>query len=95
MNVDVEIYLNQFFSFFEKNPNSLIELIGGLDKNIFYNKIKEQCYINLNKGEDVAITRSQIIEIIGNLFKNQKNETIIEKTNRLFQDTKFGLIYLN
>jgi hypothetical protein len=95
MNVDVEIYLNQFFSFFEKNPNSLIELIGGLDKNIFYNKIKEQCYINLNKGEDVAITRSQIIEIIGNLFKNQKNETIVEKTNRLFQDTKFGLIYLN
>lgn len=95
MNVDVEIYLNQFISFFEKNPNSLTELIGDINKDDFFNKVKEQCYINIEKGDDVSLTRSQIIEIVGGLLKSQKNDTLVEKTNKLFQDTKFGQFCLN
>ena len=37
-NVDVEIYLNQFISFFDKNPNDLIDLIGDINKGVFYKK---------------------------------------------------------
>lgn len=95
MNVDVEIYLNQFISFFEKNPNSLTELIGDINKDDFFNKVKEQCYINIEKGDDVSLTRSQIIEIVGGLLKVQKNDTLVEKTNKSFQDTKFGQFCLN
>lgn len=95
MNVDVEIYLNQFISFFEKNPNSLTELIGDINKDDFFNKVKEQCYINIEKGDDVSLTRSQIIEIVGGLLKSQKNDTLVEKTNKLFQNTKFGQFCLN
>jgi hypothetical protein len=95
MNVDVEIYLNQFIFFFEKNPNSLTELIGDINKDDFFNKVKEQCYINIEKGDDVSLTRSQIIEIVGGLLKSQKNDTLVEKTNKLFQDTKFGQFCLN
>jgi hypothetical protein len=95
MNVDVEIYLNQFISFFEKNPSSLTELIGDINKDDFFNKVKEQCYINIEKGDDVSLTRSQIIEIVGGLLKVQKNDILVEKTNKLFQDTKFGQFCLN
>jgi len=35
---DVEIYLNQFVSFFEKNPNDLLNLIGDIHKEIFLEK---------------------------------------------------------
>jgi hypothetical protein len=95
MNVDVEIYLNQFISFFEKNPDSLIELIGHIDKNDFFNKVKEQCYYNIEKGDDVTLTKMQIIDIVGNLLKLEKKENIIVKTEKVFQETNMGKIYLN
>jgi hypothetical protein len=95
MNIDVEIYLNQFISFFEKNPNSLIELIGDIDKNEFFSKVKEQCYININKGDDVSLTRTQIIDIIVGLLKIEKKEIIENKTENIFQETSMGKIYLN
>ena len=46
-NVDVEIYLNQLISFFEKNPNDLMDLIGDTHKETFYQKVKEQCEKNV------------------------------------------------
>jgi hypothetical protein len=95
MNIDVEIYLNQFISFFEKNPNSLIELIGDIDKNEFFSKVKEQCYININNGDDVSLTRTQIIDIIVGLLKIEKKEIIENKTENIFQETSMGKIYLN
>ena len=46
-NVDVDIYVNQFISFFDKNPEELKILIGDVDKNEFYLKVTEQCYVNV------------------------------------------------
>ena len=34
--IEVDIYMNQLVSFFEKNPNDLISLIGELQKDDFF-----------------------------------------------------------
>lgn len=94
MNVDVEVYLNQFKSFFENNPNSLIELIGDIDKNDFFDKVRVQCHLNLEKGEDVSLTKTQIIDIVSELVKTEKKKIMI-KTKNIFQSTNFGEICLN
>jgi len=53
-NVDVEIYINQFITFFNNNPNDLIELIGDVLKDDFYERVKLQSLDNFNNGEDVS-----------------------------------------
>lgn len=94
-NVDVEIYLSQFMSFFEKNPSSLDELIGNLNKDDFFNKVEQQCYSNLENGEEVSLTKTQIVQIIADLFNGEKKETISNKIESVFQKTKIGDICLN
>lgn len=94
MNVDVEIYIKNFINFFENNPNELIDLIGDDLKEVFYDKVKEQCYINLDNGEDIVLTQKQLIEIVVSIKKVKPNiKTLL--TNGVFQQTKFGLISLN
>lgn len=95
MNVDIEIYLSQFISFFDKNPDSLRELIGGLNKDEFYYKVKEQSIINHEKGEDVSLTRTQLIDVVKNLMKVRESENVSKKLNGIFQKTNFGEICLN
>ena len=63
-NVDVEIYLNQLIGFFDKNPNDLIDLIGDLLKETFYEKVREQCIKNSEQGGEVSLTQKQIINIV-------------------------------
>jgi len=40
MNVDVQIYLSNFKSFFNNNPNDLINLIGDGDKDMFFELVE-------------------------------------------------------
>ena len=63
-NVDVEIYINQFITFFNNNPNDLIELIGDVLKDDFYDRVKQQSLDNIENGEDVSLTQKQIISIV-------------------------------
>ncbi len=95
MNVDVEIYLNQFKTFFDNNPTSLKELIGEINKELFYNKVKEVCYLNDEKGDDVSLTRTQIIDIVVSLIDVVKTDNIETKVNGVFEKTKFGDICMN
>ena len=96
MNIlDVEIYIKQFIDFFEKNPNDLIDLIGDNLKEDFYKKVKEQSFKNYNNGDDVSLTRQQIIDIVVSLKKGNQLESTEEVINKISQKTKFGLIYLN
>jgi hypothetical protein len=92
-NLDVEIYLNQLISFFEKNPNDLIQLIGNDLKTLFFEKVEEQCYRNIENGDEISLTHKQLIDIVV-LLKNGNNvdEKLIQG---VFQKTKFGLISLN
>ena len=93
-NVDVEIYMNQLIKFFDENPNDLIDVVGEENKELFYKRIKEQCFKNLEKGEEISLTRNQFLEIVSNLKKSDK-ESIVKVFNGVFQRTKYGDISLN
>lgn len=92
MNIDVEIYIKNFINFFEKNPNELMELIGEDLKEVFYEKVKELCYKNLDAGLDLIPTRTQLIDIVVSLKKNPKG---ILTLDGVFIETKYGLFSLN
>lgn len=93
-NVDVEIYMNQLIKFFNENPNDLIDVVGEENKELFYEKIKEQCFKNLEKGEEISLTRNQFLEIVAKIKKTDK-ESIVKVFNGVFQRTKYGDISLN
>ena len=96
-NIDCEIYVSQLISFFENNPNDLMLLIGDLQKEDFYDKLRGQCYKNIQNGEDHIITKQQIVDIIIEL----KIPQLIEEANPekvvkgIVQKTKWGEIILN
>jgi hypothetical protein len=92
-NVDVEIYLNQLISFFDKNPNDLIDLIGEINKDDFYKKVEQQCYKNFESGDEISLTQKQLIDIVVSI--KQVDQTDEKKILGVFQKTKFGLISLN
>jgi hypothetical protein len=94
MNIDVEIYIKNFVNFFESNPNELMDLIGDTLKEVFYDKVKEQCYKNLDNGEEITLTQKQLIEIVVDI-KRVKPDINVLLTNGVFQKTKYGLISLN
>jgi hypothetical protein len=94
-NVDIEIYLNQVITFFEKNPNDLMDLIGELQKDEFYLKLRQRCEKNVEEGKDITLTKEQMINIVVDL----KILDIVDKqevaVNNVVQKTKFGEIFLN
>jgi hypothetical protein len=94
MNIDVEIYIKNFVNFFESNPNELMDLIGDTLKEVFYDKVKEQCYKNLDNGEEITLTQKQLIDIVVDI-KRVKPDINVLLTNGVFQKTKYGLISLN
>jgi hypothetical protein len=95
-NLDVEIYMNQFVTFFENNPNDLLELIGDSNRDSFYDLVKEQCEKNLGSGDEVSLTQHQIIEIVVKLKKvNLETHQMVVIVDKVFQSTSFGIIGLN
>lgn len=99
-NVDIEIYISQLVNFFEKNPNDLMELIGDLQKEEFYEKLRERCQKNYDDGEDITLTRQQIIDVIvelkiGDLKSVKEKKEIIINAEKLFEKTTIGYICLN
>lgn len=94
-NIDVEIYITNLISFFENNPNDLIDLIGSLQKDEFYQKLRNRSETNYDEGKDFVLTRDQIIEIVLEL----KVPEIVSKEkidiSKIIQKTSFGDIILN
>jgi hypothetical protein len=90
---DVEIYLNQFVSFFEKNPNDLLNLIGDSHKEDFFEKVREKSISNFTNGEDVSLTQKQIIDVVVELKKPNKEQN--SQIENIVFNTKFGGIILN
>ena len=94
-NVDAEIYLNQLITFFEKNPNDLIDLIGELKKTKFYKRIKEKVYENVENGLELILTQQQLIDIVVAMY-DETNKTVkpIEIKTPVIK-TNYGIIWLN
>ena len=68
-NIDVEIYISQMITFFEKNPKDFIDLVGNIEKEIFYNKMKERSLKNVKEEKDLILTKEQIIDIVLSVAK--------------------------
>lgn len=93
--IEVDIWVNQFIGFFDKNPGELTQLIGSIDKEVFFDKVRQRCIKNLEEGDEVSLTQKQLIDIIVTLNKANTVIVDLEKVENLFQTTKFGKICLN
>ena len=91
MNVDVQIYLSNFKSFFNNNPNDLINLIGDGDKDKFFELVQESVIKNYEKGEDLELTKKQLIDIMLILTKDR----VEEKVEKFILKGPYGDIILN
>ena len=58
-SVDVEIYISQMVTFFENNPNDLMSLIGDVQKEEFYSKMKNKSLENVKNGDDFILTNKE------------------------------------
>ena len=94
-NVDVEIYISNLITFFDKNPNDLMELIGKSQKEEFFVKLREKCELNFKEGKDIVLTKDQIIETVLELKIPNTLEDKILEIKAVIQKTKFGDIILN
>jgi hypothetical protein len=96
-NVDCEIYIKQVISFFENNPNDLMDLIGEVQRNEFYEKIRERCEKNVDENIDYVLTRQQMIEIVLELKAPELHKKLNPKQEieGYIQKTKWGEIILN
>ena len=91
MNIDTEIYVKKVIDFFEKNPDSLTELIGSLNKERFYEEIKNVANKNFEDKNDAELTKKQLIEIVTTL-----SGAIPKKLDvRYIQQTPIGTFFLN
>lgn len=93
-NLEIEIYINQLINFFENNENDLINLIGNLQKELFYENLRKECEKNLKDGKDIVLTREQIIDVIVNLKIPEPDHNQFD-LSKIIQKTKFGDIILN
>jgi hypothetical protein len=91
MNVDVQIYLSNFKSFFNNNPNDLINLIGDGDKDKFFELVQASVIENYEKGEDLELTKKQLIDIMLILTKDK----VEEKVEKFILKGPYGDIILN
>ena len=91
MNVDVQIYLSNFKLFFNNNPNDLINLIGDGDKDKFFELVQESVIKNYEKGEDLELTKKQLIDIMLILTKDK----VEEKVEKFILKGPYGDIILN
>lgn len=86
MEVDVEIYINNLIKFFKENPEDLLVLVPKEFEYEFYDRLKMQSYKNLKNGEEIILTKDQIIRVVQEIKVSNREP---------FQMTKIGIICLN
>jgi len=94
INIDVQIYYKKIIDFFENIPNQLHVLIGDMNKEVFYTKIKNKVQENFVSGYDYELTRKELADIIFELFKETNKENKVEIESK-FIKTSFGYFSLN
>jgi hypothetical protein len=97
MNVDAEIYLKQLFGFFDGNPDALKSLIGELNKEKFYQRIRDAVYGKVGSEDEPVLSRKQMIDIIKELW-DEEQEPLKEENFEFidtFLKTDYGFFSLN
>jgi len=89
-NVNVEIYLSEIISFFEKNEEELKKLVNLDKKQLFFDKLRKSSYFNFGLGEDFVLTKQQIIDICVLVNKGHEPYSSVK-----YFDGPFGKINLN
>jgi len=93
-NVDIEIYMANLVNFFDKNPEQLKILIGDINSDVFFQKVRKVCELNDKDKKELAPTRKQMIEIILQIKKGPDKKNI-EKNVTLFMHHHMGKVFLN
>jgi hypothetical protein len=93
MNVDVKIYINQFRGFFEQNPKDLFNLIGEGEPDKFFKMVEEQAQSNFEKGDEIQLTKTQLIDIV--VILNGKVPKRKELEENFIFKSEFGVFFLN
>jgi len=93
--IDIDIYVSQIIKFFESNPNELMLLIGDIDKELFYEHLKEDIVKNDDEKGDPTLTRQQMIDIVVKLHGGTKKDVEMDKINDIFINTYYGNFCLN
>lgn len=95
MIVDVEIYISQFKTFFQENPDDVANLIGKADPDQFFSRVYHQALQNFEQGNDIELTQKQLINIIVELNdKDVKVQDNLEIQIPIMK-TQFGDFILN
>jgi len=91
-NLDIDIYMNNFKGFFDKNPEQLTQLIGLIDSEKFFDGVRSIVEEN-SKDEERTLepTRKQLIDLI---VKLNGNKTGVDKVMPYMQHHR-GLICMN
>lgn len=92
MSLDVDIYMNNILKFFRDNPTELYNLIPKQKEEEFFQKIREVASHNEMKGDEVALTQKQLINICRVL---NSSKTIDEEVEKVIIKTSFGSYSLN
>jgi len=93
-NVDLQIYLSQIKTFFNQNPDELVNLLGRANPEDFFKGVARLASENLEKGKDIQLTNQQMIDLVVELNKT-KNGIVLKEILTPIMEGKFGKIYLN
>lgn len=95
MNVEVEIYMSNIQKFFKNNPKDLLNLIPSGAEEEFFIKVRKIASENLENGNDVTLTKKQLLEVCVEINKSITQPKPENQIVGIFQNTKFGQICLN
>jgi hypothetical protein len=91
MNVDIEIYFRNILNFFETHPDQLKTLIGSINKEKFYNAVRDLAEKNYEEIKEPELTRKQMVDLVWKLHIEEVK--LIKR--RPFETTTFGTYCLN
>lgn len=75
MNIEVEIYVSNLKTFFNTNREELYTLIPRGYEDMFFDKIREYSIVNYEKGEDIYLTKDQMLSICIDINMQHKSKS--------------------
>ncbi len=84
--------MSNIIKFFKENPEELKKLIPEQKKSQFFDKIREIAISNSEKGDEVTLTKNQIVDLCVEM--NSKSAELPNIKSVIYQ-TPFGEFSLN